>query len=93
VCTDIMLHTLAHTYRKPFYFKIGMHLLFNLRDQYANVVCCTVACASTACGQYGTVSYTSVIMVFLVSFEYYINSIVSYSVPFVVICITMVIRL
>lgn len=43
------------------------------------------------CGQYGMVCYKSVIRVLLVSFEDYINNVVIYSVPSVVICIIMVI--
>jgi hypothetical protein len=47
-------------------------------------------CKYNLCGQYGMVCYISVMRVLLVSFEDYINSVVIYSVPSVVICIMMV---
>jgi len=47
-------------------------------------------CKYNLCGQNGMECYKSMIRVLLMSFEDYINCVVFYSVPSVVICIIMV---
>jgi hypothetical protein len=84
-----------HIYtKKNFTFKIGMLLLYLICETNMLIfVYCRVACKYNLCGQYGMLYYKSVIRELLVSFEDYINSVVFYSVPSVVICIIMVIVL